>query len=83
MGSYYGVRSLSGELIAMGGERLKLDGFTEISGVYTHPTFRGRRLAAAIIWKLVRDHRRGRCDVFSACCQRQSTGSRALFSNGI
>jgi predicted GNAT family acetyltransferase len=57
MGSYYGVRSSSGELIAMGGERLKLDGFTEISGVCTHPTFRGRGLAAGIIWRLVREHR--------------------------
>jgi predicted GNAT family acetyltransferase len=58
MGSYYGVRSPSGELIAMGGERLKLDGFTEISGVCTHPSFRGRGLAAAIIWQLVREHRK-------------------------
>jgi predicted GNAT family acetyltransferase len=57
MGSYYGVRSASGELIAMGGERLKLDGFTEISAVCTHPSFCGRGLAAAIIWKLVREHR--------------------------
>jgi predicted GNAT family acetyltransferase len=57
MGSYYGVRSPFGELIAMGGERLKLDGFTEISGVCTHPSFRGRGLAAAIIWQLVRQHR--------------------------
>lgn len=59
MGSYYGVRSPSGELIAMGGERLKLDGFTEISGVCTHPDFRRRGLAAEIIWRLVREHRRG------------------------
>ena len=57
MGSYYGVRSPSGELIAMGGERLKLDGFTEISAVCTHPAFRGRGLAAAIIWQVVREHR--------------------------
>jgi GNAT superfamily N-acetyltransferase len=57
MGSYYGVRSPSGELIAMGGERLKLDGFTEISGVCTHPAFRGRGLAGAIIWQLAREHR--------------------------
>jgi predicted GNAT family acetyltransferase len=56
MGSYYGVRSASGELIAMGGERLKLDGFTEISAVCTHPSFRGRGLAAAIIWQVVREH---------------------------
>jgi predicted GNAT family acetyltransferase len=57
MGAYYGVRSPSGELIAMGGERLKLDGFTEISGVCTHPSFRGRSLAAEIIWEVVREHR--------------------------
>ena len=57
MGSYYGVRSPVGELIAMGGERLKLDGFTEISAVCTHPSFRGRGLAAAIIWQVVRKHR--------------------------
>jgi predicted GNAT family acetyltransferase len=56
-GSYYGVRSSSGELIAMGGERLKLEGYTEISGVCTHPPFRGRGLAAGIIWQLVREHR--------------------------
>jgi predicted GNAT family acetyltransferase len=58
MGSYYGVRSPSGELIAMGGERLKLEGFTEISGVCTHPSFRGRGMAAGIIWQLVREHRK-------------------------
>ncbi|HXM90500.1 MAG TPA: GNAT family N-acetyltransferase [Candidatus Dormibacteraeota bacterium] len=34
------------------------DGFTEISGVCTHPTFRGRGLAAAIIWQVVREHRK-------------------------
>src|ERR1700730_2531723 len=57
MGSYYGVRSPSGELIAMGGGRLKLGGFTEISGVCTHQSFRGRGLAAEIIWEVVREHR--------------------------
>ncbi len=57
MGSYYGVRS-DGELIAMGGERLTLDGFPEISGICTHPAHRGRGLAAALIWQLVRNHRR-------------------------
>ena len=58
MGSYYGVRSASGELIAMGGERLKLDGFSEISAVCTHPSFRGKGLASNILWELVRQHRR-------------------------
>jgi len=58
MGSYYGVRSDDGELIAMGGERLMLDGYSEISGVCTHPAHRGKGLAASLIWRLVRNHRR-------------------------
>ena len=57
MGSYYGVRS-NGELIAMGGERITLDGYPEISGVCTHPAYRGKGYAANLIWHLVRNHRR-------------------------
>ncbi len=57
MGSYFGIRSDAGELLAMGGERLKLDGFTEISAVCTHPSFRGRGYAARLIWEVVRKHR--------------------------
>ena len=57
MGSYYGVRAPSGELIAMGGERLKLDGYGEISTVCTHPSFRGKGFAENIIWQVVRQHR--------------------------
>ncbi len=58
MGSYYGVRSDDGELSAMGGERLMLDGYSEISGVCTYPAHRGKGLAASLIWRLVRNHRR-------------------------
>jgi ribosomal protein S18 acetylase RimI-like enzyme len=57
MGSYYGVRS-GGELIAMGGERIRLEGYPEISGVCTHPAHRGKGHAASLIWHLVRNHRR-------------------------
>lgn len=57
MGSYYGVRS-KGELVAMGGERLMLDGYSEISGVCTLPAHRGKAYAASLMWQLVRDHRR-------------------------
>ena len=57
MGSYYGVRS-DGELIAMGGERLMLDGYPKISGICTHPAHRGSGFAAGINWQLVRNHRR-------------------------
>jgi predicted GNAT family acetyltransferase len=58
MGSYYGVRSSGGKLIAMGGERLMLDGYSEISGLCSHPDHRGKGLAARLIWELVRNHRR-------------------------
>jgi hypothetical protein len=58
MGSYYGVRSSSGELIALGGERLQLDGHSEISAVCTYPSFRGQGFAVSLIWHFVRNHRR-------------------------
>jgi ribosomal protein S18 acetylase RimI-like enzyme len=58
MGAYFGVRSPSGDLIAMGGERLKLEGFSEISAVCTHPSFRGQALGTSIIGEIVRLHRR-------------------------
>jgi predicted GNAT family acetyltransferase len=57
MGAYYGVR-LHGELIAMGGERLMLEGYPEISGVCSHPAHRGKGLGAGIIRQLVQNHRR-------------------------
>ncbi len=57
MGAYYGLRS-GGELIAMAGERFMLEGYPEISGVCTHPEHRGKGLAASLIAKLARDHRR-------------------------
>jgi ribosomal protein S18 acetylase RimI-like enzyme len=44
LGEFFGVR-IDGRLAAMAGERMKQDGFAEISGVCTHPDFRGRGLA--------------------------------------
>jgi GNAT superfamily N-acetyltransferase len=49
MGNYFGIRASDGRLIAMAGERLKLDGFTEISAVCTHPDFRGRGYGRALV----------------------------------
>jgi predicted GNAT family acetyltransferase len=48
LGAFCGVR-VRGRLAAMAGERLKLPGYTEISAVCTHPDFRGKGLAAALI----------------------------------
>jgi predicted GNAT family acetyltransferase len=44
MGRFLGIR-IDGRLAAMAGERFQFPGFTEISGVCTHPDFRGRGLA--------------------------------------
>jgi predicted GNAT family acetyltransferase len=61
MGVYYGVRmegsGAGAPLMAMAGERLVLDGYTEISGVCTHPEHRGKGLAASLIVRVARDHR--------------------------
>jgi GNAT superfamily N-acetyltransferase len=57
MGNYYGVR-VDGELVSMSGERIMLDGYPEVSGVCTHPAHRGKGFAAALMWQVIRDHRR-------------------------
>ena len=43
LGEFWGVK-MDGRLAAMAGERMKADGFTEVSGVCTHPDFQGRGL---------------------------------------
>lgn len=48
MGRYIGLRE-GGRLVAMAGERLRLDGYTEISAVCTHPDVRGRGLGEALV----------------------------------
>jgi predicted GNAT family acetyltransferase len=48
LGRFVGVR-IGGRLVAMAGERLQGPGFTEVSGVCTHPDFRGRGLAGGLM----------------------------------
>ncbi len=52
MGHFRGIR-IDGRLAAMAGERMRFPGHTEVSGVCTHPDFRGRglarRLSAAVV----------------------------------
>ena len=47
LGPFIGVKR-DGALIAMAGRRLRVDGFTELSGVCTHPDHRGQGLAATL-----------------------------------
>lgn len=44
MGRFIGVR-VNGQLVAMAGTRMVFPGYAEVSGVCTHPDFRGRGLA--------------------------------------
>lgn len=53
LGEFRGIKR-EGRLIAMAGERMKQPGFTEISGVCTHPDFQGQGLAAALCVTLLR-----------------------------
>ncbi len=67
MGSFLGIR-VGGRLAAMAGERLRFPGYTEVSGVCTHPDFRGRglarRLSAAVAQRI---HARGEPAFLHAC----------------
>ena len=48
LGAFFGVK-LEGALVAMAGERMRPDGFTEVSGVCTHPDHRGRGYAGGLM----------------------------------
>lgn len=61
MGRYVGIRD-GGRLVAMGGERLRVPGHTEVSGICTDPAARGRGLAETI--------------VRAVACEIQSRGER-------
>jgi predicted GNAT family acetyltransferase len=47
LGSFFGIKD-GAKLVAMAGERMRHDGFTEVSGVCTHPDARGRGLARVL-----------------------------------
>ncbi len=44
LGAFWGIR-IDGRLAAMAGERMQQDGWSELSGVATHPDYRARGLA--------------------------------------
>lgn len=48
LGGFVGVKA-GGRLVAMAGERMTPDGFTEVSGVCTHPDHRGRGYARGLM----------------------------------
>ena len=51
-GTYWGIR-VKGVLAAMGGQRMHLPGYRELSAICTHPDFRARGYARAIVARLM------------------------------
>jgi predicted GNAT family acetyltransferase len=47
LGDFFGIR-IDGRIAAMAGERMKVAGYSEVSGVCSHPDFRGRGLARVL-----------------------------------
>lgn len=54
LGKFFGVR-VDGRLVAITGERMHLDGFTEITAVCAHPDYRGRGYPRDLIRAVSRD----------------------------
>jgi predicted GNAT family acetyltransferase len=54
LGRYLGIFDGNASLIAMAGERVRLDGFTEVSGVCTHPDHRGKGYANVLVAALTK-----------------------------
>jgi ribosomal protein S18 acetylase RimI-like enzyme len=52
LGDYLGIRR-DGVLVAMAGERFRLDGWTEVSAVCTRPDHRGQGLASGLMGALI------------------------------
>lgn len=48
MGNYYAIYK-NEQLVSVAGERMKMDGFTEISAVVTHPDFTGKGFAKQLV----------------------------------
>ena len=48
MGDYFGIRQ-NGQLVAITGERMRMNGLTEISAVVTHPDFTSRKYAQQLV----------------------------------
>lgn len=74
LGQFLGIR-VDGRLAAMAGQRLSPTGFVEVSGVCTHPDFRGRGYAQALVAAVARTiHAEGRTPFLAA----METNTRAV-----
>jgi len=75
MGDWFGTFNDEGQLVAMAGERLHMFNYIELSGIITHPDYRGRGFAAALMTTLVnRAQQRG----LIPCLHVTSTNTGAI-----
>jgi predicted GNAT family acetyltransferase len=77
LGGFIGVRS-EGRLVAMAGERMRPEGFCEVSGVCTHPDHRGCGYAGALM-RLVARRILDRGETPFLHCFQTNTGAIALY----
>ena len=79
LGNYLGVRK-QGRLAAMSGERMRLEGYTEISAVCVDPAFRGQGHAAGLMSLLISAiHARGETPFLHVLASNH--GAIALYRN--
>lgn len=79
LGGFVGVKA-GGRLIAMAGERMRPEGFTEVSGVCTDPDARGRGLAANLT-KVVAGRIRARGETPFLHAYASNTGAISLYES--
>lgn len=77
LGRFVGVK-VGGQLVAMAGERMQAPGFTEVSGVCTHPDHRGRGYAAGLMLEVAAQIR-ARGEVPFLHSYAHNTGAIALY----
>ncbi len=77
LGDFIGVKQ-NGKLIAMAGERMKPSGFTEVSGVCTHPDCRGNGYAGGLM-RVVAEKIRARGEIPFLHVYADNAGAIALY----
>lgn len=79
LGAFVGIKG-DGELVAMAGERMKMPGLSEVSGVCTHPGHRGKGYAGALM-RVVAERMLARGEVPWLHAYASNAGAIALYES--
>ncbi|MBB3309262.1 putative GNAT family acetyltransferase [Rhizobium sp. BK196] len=77
LGTFWGIK-IDGRLVAMAGQRLRLPGFGELSGLCTHPDFQGRGLGT-LLFRFVAGEISARGDTVFLHAYRTNTPAITLY----